>query len=123
MRNDIHIMETLQDLGFLYHIDEPSHDEPFIRVQGRDFVTVPYTLHMNDIVSFPFEGWNPAAYEWRCAMSSISYTRRECESAWGPDADRHANLLIHLAVEGSSLAPIHIFAKESKTHDAFRQYM
>jgi peptidoglycan/xylan/chitin deacetylase (PgdA/CDA1 family) len=64
MRNSIHILETLQDLGFLYHIDEPSHDEPFIvPVRGRDFVTVPYTLHMNDIVSFPFEGWNPAAYE------------------------------------------------------------
>jgi peptidoglycan/xylan/chitin deacetylase (PgdA/CDA1 family) len=64
MRNSIYILETLQDIGFLYHIDEPSHDEPFIvPVRGRDFVTVPYTLHMNDIVSFPFEGWNPAAYE------------------------------------------------------------
>jgi peptidoglycan/xylan/chitin deacetylase (PgdA/CDA1 family) len=64
MRNSIHILETLQDLGFLYHIDEPSHDEPFIiPVRGRDFVTVPYTFHMNDIVAFPFEGWNPAAYE------------------------------------------------------------
>jgi len=64
MRNSIHILETLQDLGFLYHIDEPSHDEPFIvPVRGRDFVTVPYTFHMNDIVSFPFEGWNAAAYE------------------------------------------------------------
>lgn len=30
LRNSIHILETLQDLGFLYHIDEPSHDEPFI---------------------------------------------------------------------------------------------
>src|ERR1700726_2285074 len=64
MRNSIAILETLQDLGFLYHIDEPSHDEPFIvTVRGRDFVTVPYTFHMNDIVSFPFEGWNAAAYE------------------------------------------------------------
>jgi peptidoglycan/xylan/chitin deacetylase (PgdA/CDA1 family) len=64
MRNSIHILETLQDLGFLYHIDEPSHDEPFnIPVRERDFVTVPYTFHMNDIVSFPFEGWNPAANE------------------------------------------------------------
>ena len=64
MRNSIHILETLQDLGFLYHIDEPSRDEPFIiPVRGRDFVTVPYTFHMNDIVAFPFEGWNPAAYE------------------------------------------------------------
>ena len=25
--------------------------------------SIPYTFHMNDIVSFPFEGWNPAAYE------------------------------------------------------------
>jgi peptidoglycan/xylan/chitin deacetylase (PgdA/CDA1 family) len=64
MRNSIGILETLQDLGFLYHIDEPSHDEPFIvPVRGRDFVTVPYTLHMNDIVAYPFEGWNPDAYE------------------------------------------------------------
>src|SRR5258708_29632004 len=64
MRNSIHILETLQDLGFLYQIDEPSHDEPFIiPVRGRDFGTVPYTFHMNDIVSFPFEVWNPAAYE------------------------------------------------------------
>src|SRR6267154_410222 len=64
MRNSIHILEILQDLGFLYHIDEPSHDEPFIvPVRGRDFVTVPYTFHMNDIVSFPFVGWNPTAYE------------------------------------------------------------
>jgi peptidoglycan/xylan/chitin deacetylase (PgdA/CDA1 family) len=64
MRNSIHILETLQDLGFVYHIDEPSRDEPFIvPVRGRDFVTVPYTLHMNDIVSFPFQGWNPSGYE------------------------------------------------------------
>src|SRR5260221_11070478 len=34
-----------------------------VPVRGRDFVTVPYTFHMNDIVSFPFSGWNPAAYE------------------------------------------------------------
>jgi peptidoglycan/xylan/chitin deacetylase (PgdA/CDA1 family) len=64
MRNSVHFLETLQELGFLYHIDEPSHDEPFIiPVHGKDFVTVPYTLHLNDIVSFPFLQWNAAAYE------------------------------------------------------------
>ena len=26
-------------------------------MRGKDFVTVPYTFHMNDIVSFPFEGF------------------------------------------------------------------
>jgi hypothetical protein len=34
---------------------------------------------------------------------TISSIFPECESAWGPDADRHAKLLIHLAVEGSTL--------------------
>ena len=64
MRSSIYILDTLQDLGFLYTIDEPSHDEPFIvPVRGRDFVIVPYTFHMNDIVSFPFQGWNAMAYE------------------------------------------------------------
>jgi hypothetical protein len=39
-------------------------DEPFILpVKGGDFVTVPYTFHMNDIVSYPFEAYDPAGYE------------------------------------------------------------
>lgn len=64
MRNSARTLDILQSLGFLYHIDEPSRDEPFIvRLKGGDFVTVPYTFHMNDIVSFPFQSWNPAAYE------------------------------------------------------------
>jgi len=64
MRSSVHILETLQELGFVYQIDEPSHDEPFIiPVKGKDFVTVPYTFHMNDISSFPFEHYNPMAYE------------------------------------------------------------
>jgi len=64
MRNSPHTLDILQSLGFLYHIDEPSRDEPFIvPLKGGDFVTVPYTFHMNDIVAFPFQGWNAAAYE------------------------------------------------------------
>ncbi len=64
MRNSPHTLDIPQSLGFTYHIDEPSMDEPFIvKLRGGDFVTVPYTFHMNDIVSYPFEGWNPAAYE------------------------------------------------------------
>jgi peptidoglycan/xylan/chitin deacetylase (PgdA/CDA1 family) len=63
MRSSTHIVETSQQLG-LYHIDEPSRDEPFIvPVGGKDFVTVPYTFHMDDIVSYPFSGWNPTACE------------------------------------------------------------
>jgi len=34
-----------------------------LTLAGGDFVTVPYTFHLNDIVSFPFAGWSAAAYE------------------------------------------------------------
>jgi peptidoglycan/xylan/chitin deacetylase (PgdA/CDA1 family) len=63
IRNSVNISETLQDLGFLYSIDDPSRDEPFIiPVRGRDFAMVPYTLHMNDM-NFPFQGYDPHAHE------------------------------------------------------------
>lgn len=64
MRNSVRTLDILQSLGFRYHIDEPDRDEPFIvELKGGDFVTVPYTFHNNDIVSFPFAGWNPTAWE------------------------------------------------------------
>jgi peptidoglycan/xylan/chitin deacetylase (PgdA/CDA1 family) len=63
LRNSVNISETLQELGFLYSIDEPSRDEPFIiPVRGRDFAMVPYTIHMNDMV-FPFQYYDPHAHE------------------------------------------------------------
>ena len=43
MRSSIYILETLQDLGFLYHIDEPSHDEPFI-VRCADAISSPFHI-------------------------------------------------------------------------------
>jgi peptidoglycan/xylan/chitin deacetylase (PgdA/CDA1 family) len=63
LRNSVHTLEILQDLGFLYHIDDPSRDEPFITpIRGKDFVTVPYTFHLNDLVLPPFQGYDPTAY-------------------------------------------------------------
>lgn len=41
----------MQELGFTYHIDDLSRDEPFIiTVNNKDFVIVPYTLRCNDIM-------------------------------------------------------------------------
>jgi peptidoglycan/xylan/chitin deacetylase (PgdA/CDA1 family) len=63
VRNSPRTFDILQSLGFKYHIDEPSADQPFIiKLKGGDFVTVPYTFHMNDMF-YPFTGFNPAAYE------------------------------------------------------------
>ncbi|MDF9620524.1 polysaccharide deacetylase family protein [Pseudomonas entomophila] len=50
MRHSRDTLNILQDLGFLYHIDDLSRDEPSITpVRGKPFVVVPYTLRNNDI--------------------------------------------------------------------------
>lgn len=51
LRRGTNTLEILQELGFTYHIDDLSRDEPFlIKVKGRDFAVVPYTIRCNDIV-------------------------------------------------------------------------
>ncbi|MCW3462018.1 polysaccharide deacetylase family protein [Chitinophaga nivalis] len=50
LRRGENTLKILQELGFLYHIDDLSRDEPFITtVNNRDFAVVPYTLRCNDI--------------------------------------------------------------------------
>ena len=64
MRGSVHTLEILQQLHFTYHIDDLSADEPFIQQLPRGpFVTVPYTVHMNDIASFDFAHFSPSDYE------------------------------------------------------------
>ncbi len=50
LRRSKNTLAILQELGFTYHIDDLSRDEPFlIPVNGRNFAVVPYTLRCNDI--------------------------------------------------------------------------
>jgi len=51
LRRGPNTLEILQELGFKYHIDDLSRDEPFlVKVKGNDFAVVPYTIRCNDIV-------------------------------------------------------------------------
>ncbi|REG98672.1 polysaccharide deacetylase family protein [Flavobacterium aquicola] len=51
LRRGENTLDILQELGFKYHIDDLSRDEPFIiQVKNKDFVVVPYTLRCNDIL-------------------------------------------------------------------------
>jgi hypothetical protein len=44
--------------------DRHLHDLPFLQtINGQPFATVPYSVHLNDIASFDFPGFNPAAYQ------------------------------------------------------------
>ncbi|MBV8251892.1 MAG: polysaccharide deacetylase family protein [Chitinophaga sp.] len=51
LRRGENTLKILQELGFKYHIDDLSRDEPFIiQVNNKDFAVVPYTLRNNDIL-------------------------------------------------------------------------
>jgi peptidoglycan/xylan/chitin deacetylase (PgdA/CDA1 family) len=51
LRRGENTLKILQELGFKYHIDDLSRDEPFlIQINQKDFVVVPYTLRCNDIL-------------------------------------------------------------------------
>jgi peptidoglycan/xylan/chitin deacetylase (PgdA/CDA1 family) len=53
LRRTPNTLEILQELGFLYHIDDVSRDEPFvIPVRSKPFVVVPFTIYMNDLVAY-----------------------------------------------------------------------
>ncbi len=51
LRRSKNTLKVLQDLNFLYHIDDVSRDEPYVTlVRGKKFAVIPYTLRNNDIV-------------------------------------------------------------------------
>jgi hypothetical protein len=63
LRGTPHTLEILQSLGFIYHIDDVSREEPFlINVGDNPFAVVPYTLHMNDIVDYETRYFSTAMY-------------------------------------------------------------
>ncbi len=63
LRGTPRTLEILQDLGFVYHIDDVSRDEPFlVPVRKKPFVVVPYTIHMNDIVNYEGRHWTGAQF-------------------------------------------------------------
>jgi peptidoglycan/xylan/chitin deacetylase (PgdA/CDA1 family) len=63
LRSTPRTLEILQDLGFIYHIDDVSRDEPFlVPVRNKPFAVVPYTIHTNDIVNYEGRHWTGAQF-------------------------------------------------------------
>jgi len=53
MRHSKNTLKILKELGFIYHIDDLSRDEPSLTPVGSDdIVVVPYTFRNNDIVRY-----------------------------------------------------------------------
>lgn len=64
LRRSSNTLSILQELGFLYHIDDVSRDEPFIiPVNDKPFVVVPYTRHLNDFEHFILMSMDSNGYE------------------------------------------------------------
>jgi peptidoglycan/xylan/chitin deacetylase (PgdA/CDA1 family) len=63
LRRSPNTLSLLQELGYVYHIDDVSRDEPFIeQVNGKDFVVVPYTLRNNDILLIEGRNYSPEKF-------------------------------------------------------------
>lgn len=63
LRRGPNTLSLLQELGYTYHIDDLSRDEPFIeQVNGKDFVVVPYTLRNNDILLIEGRNFTPGQF-------------------------------------------------------------
>ena len=63
LRRGPNTLSLLQELGYLYHIDDVSRDEPFIElVNNKDFVVVPYTLRNNDILLIEGRNYSPLKF-------------------------------------------------------------
>ncbi len=63
LRRSVNTISILQELGFLYHIDDLSRDEPFIlTVNKKPFVVVPYTVRCNDIVLIEGRHFSPSSF-------------------------------------------------------------
>ncbi|MCU9954975.1 polysaccharide deacetylase family protein [Burkholderia sp. BKH01] len=63
LRRGPNTLSLLQELGYTYHIDDVSRDEPFIEtVNGHDFAVVPYTLRNNDILLIEGRNYSPTMF-------------------------------------------------------------
>lgn len=75
MRATPNTFGVLQDLGFLYHTDDLSRDEPFvISVRRKPFVVVPYTFQLNDLQNYE--------NRWRTCDQFASELKREFDALY-----------------------------------------
>jgi len=87
MRATPRTFEILQDLGFVYHTDDLSRDEPFlIAVRRRPFVVVPYTFQLNDYQNYE--------NRWHTCDEFASELKREFDALYAESARKRRMLSI-----------------------------
>jgi len=85
MRATPSTFEILQDLGFMYHTDDLSRDEPFlVAVRRKPFVVVPYTFQMNDYQNYE--------NRWHTCDEFASELKREFDALYA-ESDRKRRMM------------------------------
>jgi peptidoglycan/xylan/chitin deacetylase (PgdA/CDA1 family) len=64
LRGTVNTLELLIELGYTYHIDDVSRDEPFIveTQNGKTIVVVPYAVYLNDIRAYESRNFSTQAF-------------------------------------------------------------
>ncbi len=58
-----HTLAILAEQGFTYTLDWVADDQPFpLALNGRRFISVPYSVEINDITAFLDHGMSPAEF-------------------------------------------------------------
>jgi peptidoglycan/xylan/chitin deacetylase (PgdA/CDA1 family) len=101
LRRSVNTLSLLQELGFLYHIDDVSRDEPFIvPVNDKPFVVVPYTHHLNDFEHFVLyrqdgNGYERALHdEFEALYAEAEHKRRMMVISWHDRVARPARVRV-----------------------------
>jgi len=113
LRRSPNTLKVIQDLGFLYHIDDVSRDEPFVTmVRGKKFVVMPYVLRNNDIVNIAGKNWSPDQF--------LAQLKAEFDQLYEEGAYRRRMMSISLHDRiGGSPAIVHVvdqFIQYAKKH-------
>jgi peptidoglycan/xylan/chitin deacetylase (PgdA/CDA1 family) len=81
MRGTPNTLEILQELGFIYHTDDLSRDEPFlVPVKQKPFVVVPYTFQLNDYQNYE--------NRWRTCADFAGELKAEFDALYAESATR-----------------------------------
>jgi peptidoglycan/xylan/chitin deacetylase (PgdA/CDA1 family) len=101
LRRSVNTLLLLQELDFLYHIDDVSRDEPFIvPVNDKPFVVVPYTHHLNDFEHFVLyrqdnNGYGRALHdEFEALYDEAVHRRRMMVISWHDRVARPARVRV-----------------------------
>ncbi|CAN5893885.1 hypothetical protein BH11BAC7_BH11BAC7_11180 [soil metagenome] len=114
LRRSPNTLKVLQELQFLYHIDDLSRDEPFLtNVKGQNFVVIPYTLRNNDIANIAENHWSPDQF--------LAQLKAEFDQLYSEGADKRRMMSVSLHDRiGGTPAVVKIlddFIKYAKEHD------